>query len=257
MSASKVEIGAYVVGGLTLGGALLMYLTQRHRNLHAPMMIFGGGALATGGAMTIYRKKWGDDAVRAIASKGLGLHEVGRVHAGGMTLTKWDDKEMGLDQRVTLLQGLVAQSVDDPVMTKVALSATQKCPPRDDKCELRAIYDYVVGNVRYTGDIGEHVRTPGEKPEAVDRFQTAMRTLEFRGGDCDDHSVATAAIAALNGFSTRFRITSNTGESWDHIYTLAGVPKLRPKKWIPIDTTLGPGKFGKQPAFAKKIDYAA
>ena len=73
---------------------------------------------------------------------------------------------------------------------------------------------------------------------------------------CDDHSVLNAVLAMENGFQTKFRITSNTGASWDHIFCLAGVPKTSPRKWIVLDTTLpGANKFGVHPPMAKYKDF--
>ncbi len=67
--------------------------------------------------------------------------------------------------------------------------------------------DFVKSNIRYTGDI-----------TFKDTFQSAYRTLQYGGGDCDDHAGLNAVLAMENGFQTKFRITSNTGASWDHIY---------------------------------------
>lgn len=155
-----------------------------------------------------------------------------------------------LDDRVDVLKALVwgkraiPGSLKDPTMRRIGLLVTRNCVARDDMCELRAIFDFVVMNVRYTGDI-----------TYKDTFQNALRTLQFGGGDCDDHSVLCAVLAMENGFQTKFRITSNTGASWDHIYCMAGVPKHRPTSWIALDTTLGRGKFGREPGRAKFRDF--
>jgi len=155
-----------------------------------------------------------------------------------------------LKDRVQILRSLVwgrqtpQGSLRDPLMRRIALAVTRNCPARDDTCELQAIYDFVVMNVRYTGDV-----------VFKDTFQSALRTMQFGGGDCDDHSILAATLAMANGFQFRWRITSNTGASWDHIYGMAGVPKHNPKTWIALDTTLGKGKFGRQPPMAKKEDF--
>jgi hypothetical protein len=73
--------------------------------------------------------------------------------------------------------------------------------------------------------------------------------------NCDDHAVLAAVLAMENGFQTKFRITSNTGQTWDHIYTMAGIPKHAPTKWVALDTTMGPGKFGHQPPRRKLRDF--
>jgi hypothetical protein len=115
---------------------------------------------------------------------------------------------------------------------------------RDDLGELRAIYEFVKRNVRYTGDI-----------TFKDTFQSALRTLEMGGGDCDDHGELVAVIGAENGYQPKWRITSNTGASWDHIYCLLGVPKHRPTRWIALDTTLPGNRFGQEPPRAKYRDF--
>jgi len=132
----------------------------------------------------------------------------------------------------------------DPQMRRIGLLVTRGCPGKDDRCELKAVFDFVVKNVRYTGDVA-----------FKDTYQSALRTLQYGGGDCDDHSVTNAILAMENGFQTKFRITSNTGATWDHIYLLAGIPKHKPTNWIPLDTTIGGGRFGQHPPQAKHKDF--
>ena len=138
----------------------------------------------------------------------------------------------------------VRGSLLDPWMREKGLLITQNCPARNDLCELKAVFNAVAMNTRYTGDVAGR-----------DTFQSAYRTMQFGGGDCDDHAVLTAVFAMENGFATKFRITSNTGATWDHIYTVAGVPKHAPKRWIPLDTTLGLGRFNRNPPQRKHKDF--
>lgn len=86
-----------------------------------------------------------------------------------------------LEDRVNVIRGLVwgngpegpAGSLRDPIMRQIGLAVTHTCPPRNDLCELKAIFDFIVKNVRYTGDIA-----------GKDTFQKALRTLQYGGGDC-------------------------------------------------------------------------
>lgn len=168
-----------------------------------------------------------------------------------------------LEDRVRILKDLVWKgdqvanpkgpptgSLRDPQMRQYGLLVTKNCPPRADMCELEAIFNTLAGwrgqraQVRYTGDIA-----------GKDTYQSALRTLQYGGGDCDDAAVLNAVLAMENGFSCKFRITSNTGSSWDHIYCMAGVTKHNPTKWIALDTTLGAGKFGVEPGRAKYRDF--
>ncbi len=259
MNLSKSEIGLYALSGTAMISSLIMFLLGRknedRQGYAGPLLIMGAGLGMTGAALTTYRRF---SSPKRLPGE-LGLAEVERVQKGGFTLRKWGDPEMGVEDRVQLLQGLVAMSNKDPTVRKRALEITHNCEARDDKCEARAIFDWVAdpANVRYTGDMGAHVLVPGGEPEAIDTFQSARRTMEFRGGDCDDHAVLAASLANWNGFAAKFRITSNTGASWDHIYTMVGVPKLNPKKWIALDTTLGAGNFDVEPKRAKHVDFYA
>lgn len=164
-----------------------------------------------------------------------------------------------LGDRVRVLRGLVwgtvrgplvrggesfKGSLRDPMMRQIGLLTTRACPARNDLCELEAIFNFVARNVRYTGDI-----------TFKDTFQSALRTLQFGGGDCDDHSILNAVLAMENNYQAKWRITSNTGRTWDHIYMMAGIPKHRPSRWIALDTTLGQGKFGREPPSVKHQDF--
>jgi hypothetical protein len=154
-----------------------------------------------------------------------------------------------LEARVRVLKRQVWLPVGglrDPLMRQIGLLVTRGCPARDDHCELKSIFDFVVKNVRYTGDV-----------TYKDTFQSALRTLQYGGGDCDDMATLCVVLAMENGFQTKFRITSNTGRTWDHIYAMAGLPKHAPtpKRWIALDTTLGPGRFGSEPPRAKNQDF--
>ena len=132
----------------------------------------------------------------------------------------------------------------DPRMRQLGLRVTSQCTARDDMCELSAIHEFVKNNVRYTGDIANK-----------DLFQSAWRTLQYGGGDCDDMAQVAAVLAMENGFACKFRITSNTGATWDHIFCMAGVPKGVNRRWVPLDVTLPRGRAGTHPPMAKYRDF--
>lgn len=161
-----------------------------------------------------------------------------------MIVREWDPK--GIEGRIYHLRRLVVQSIHDaPVSRGIALAATHGCPWRDDRCELEALWHFMHRNVRYTGDIN-----------GADTFQTARRTLQFRGGDCDDGFTLLATLAAGNGFASKGRITANhPGGSWAHIYPLVGFPKMNPRTWIPMDWTLGYHRFGAHPPQARFVEF--
>jgi hypothetical protein len=157
-----------------------------------------------------------------------------------------------LPARVKILRKLLwspNSGLQNPKVISIARQVTRACAGRDAMCELRAIYRFVVENVRYTGDVAQ-----------VDTFSGPLRTLQMGGEDCDGHSILNCALAIANGFRAKVRITSNRGTSWDHIYCMVGFPKGRIDQWIPLDTTLARGRndfsrFGKEPPKAKFQDF--
>ena len=154
--------------------------------------------------------------------------------------------------RVKILRGLLwspKNGLQNPIILGIARQVTRGCAGRDAMCELRAIYQFVVENVRYTGDVSN-----------VDTFSAPLRTLQMGGEDCDGHSLINAALAMANGFRAKVRITSNRGVTWDHIYCMVGMPKGRSDRWVALDTTLARGRkdfsrFGQEPPRAKFQDF--
>jgi hypothetical protein len=119
------------------------------------------------------------------------------------------------------------------------------CKTRDDKCELEAIWDFVVMNVRYVLD-----------PPHVDTYPDVRYTLEAGAEDCDGFTIVFASLAMAVGFDTAARIISQSGEAWEHIYPLVGVPKGHTQAYFPMDAT-EPGKWmgWEYPNAAKQADY--
>lgn len=118
------------------------------------------------------------------------------------------------------------------------------CKMRDHLCEVTALWNFMVLNIRYTAD-----------QDGEDTYQTLRATLEMGAGDCDDMTIAFAALLKSVGFETVIaRIISLDGRSWAHIYPVVLVPGVGP---VPLDIT-EPGKVPgweyKRPA--AKRDFA-
>jgi transglutaminase-like putative cysteine protease len=229
---------------------------------NAKLLMVGASVAALAGAVLIYRYRkkstLGDGKILGRSSKKSVAHE--STTSNGKTLKHYRSEKMSIKERVGILQDLTYKSVQDPEMRKLALRITQHCKARDGECEARAIYDWSKKNIRYTGDIGPHKLGRGGPVEGVDLFQTAARTAEFRGGDCDDHSVLNCTLALHNGLACKYRISSPTkknNEDYSHIYAMAGLPKNSPNKWIALDTTLEHGRFGTEAPAGKVLDFVA
>ena len=225
--------------------------------------LVGLGLFALGGIMA-YRRK------RALAGAGLrGRLVSGRVaqaplvgsfNDGTMKTELRADRDMPIEQRLASIQDLVHKSVQDPKMRKLALRITSKCPERDGLCEAKAIYQAVKARVRYTGDIAPIKQGSKGPVEGIDLYQTAWRTWEFSAGDCDEQSILTATLLALNGIEPRLRVTAETkAGDWGHIYSGALLPKGSSNgKFTALDSTLpGNNRFSVEVPFAKSLDFPA
>lgn len=177
---------------------------------------------------------------------------------GNMRTTLRASGDMPIEQRLATIQDLVEKSIQDPEMRKLALKVTAHCPERDGECEAKAVYDFVKANVRYTGDIAP-IRWSNGTVEGVDLYQTARRTIELGGGDCDDQAIVNATLLALNGITPRLRVVKTRGApDWEHIYAGALLPKGSGNKFVALDTTLpGTDKFGIEPPYHKHVDFDA
>jgi hypothetical protein len=176
----------------------------------------------------------------------------------GYTTTLREMDNMPIEVRVASIQQKVRESIQDGRMRKIALQATAHCPERDGLCEAKAVYDFIKARVRYTGDVAP-IRWADGKVEGVDLFQAAYRTLEFGGGDCDDHNILASTMLAQNGITPRLRVVKTRGApDWEHIFTGALLPKGTGDKFVALDTTLpGNNHFGREPNYAKFVDFDA
>jgi len=222
------------------------------------LLILGGIAYSRQGAPTpISGLGWGRKG-RRFLGKAQEAPIVDQRTAGGYTTTLREMDNMPIEVRVASIQERVRESIKDGRMRKISLQATAHCPERDGMCEAKAIYDFIKARVRYTGDIAP-IRWHDGKVEGVDLFQAAHRTLEFGGGDCDDHNILAATMLAENGITPRLRVVQTKGaEDWEHIFPGALLPKGGGDKFVALDTTLpGNDHFGREPTYAKFIDFDA
>lgn len=123
-----------------------------------------------------------------------------------------------------------------------------RCEPRDDECEIKRIWDFVVLNFRYTYD-----------PRKIDFFATVQASLEAGGGDCDDATIVIDALGEAIGFATVARVIapSDAPNEWQHVYPMLGCcTKDHPTAYVPMDMTVKGSSPGWQyPDVAKHADF--
>lgn len=169
-------------------------------------------------------------------------------------------ESFNLDEHLAMIERQIQRSLRDPETRKLAVQivsgnydfvkhpksgrmvpvvtawgrhfevADMDCAPRDEECEVAALWEFVVKNVRYVYD-----------PEEMDTFQTLKETLLMGGGDCDDMTIVFITLGKAIGFKGIGRVvsTDEAPAEWSHIYPMLGVrSKSNPSEWIPLDATV-------------------
>ena len=217
------------------------------------LLALGGLAIGVGGAVYLARHQAKNALGRVVGPDAAPRPPlVGERVRGGMKLRHYRTGRMTIEQRVRLIQDGVWDDVQNGQLRQLALSITKHCPERDKRCEAKAVYNFIKGKMRYTGDVGPVAMGAGGPVEAVDYFQSTKRSLQIGGGDCDDHVRAFASLASLNGLHTRLRVTAESlfGEH-GHIYPIVELGD----RWVAADTTLPGSRFGVEVPFAKNVDF--
>jgi hypothetical protein len=99
-----------------------------------------------------------------------------------------------------------------------------------EKEEVLRVFKWVKGAIQYKQD-----------PRDYDYYAAAGRTINARGGDCDDHTILICAMLSSIGYVTGAKVVAGDGKSW-HIYALVGLPRANPTYVLALDTTQ-PGSF--------------
>lgn len=221
--------------------------------------LLGLGLVIVGGVMYYREKKSaGLFGARYHGGRFAEAPVVGGYDDGNMKTTLRESENMSIEERIASIQRQVEKSIQDPEMRKLAMKITSGCPERDGTCEAKAIYKWMKKHIRYTGDIAE-IKWSNGKTEGVDLYQSARRTIELGGGDCDDATIVAETLLSSIGITARSRVTAEEpGGEPGHIYPVALLPKFAPTYAVALDTTLpGNNNFGKEAPAGQMIDYDA
>jgi transglutaminase-like putative cysteine protease len=113
--------------------------------------------------------------------------------------------------------------------------------PKDRFGEIRALFEWVRRNIRYTRDIYQ-----------VELLHTARRMLELRAGDCDDMTILLGAMLMSTGHPVRLALAGfrkRKPHSYSHIYLEAHLGG----SWIALDATMDRPMGWAPPAMWKRI----
>jgi len=116
------------------------------------------------------------------------------------------------------------------ILAKKGPGGDWEVPERDWEAEVAAIYWWVRNNVRYTRDIHE-----------VELFQKPRRTLETKIADCDDLSILIGSLLQTVGYPVILRVIGLGGNTYQHIFPMAGIPPDEPQRYVALDASRGEG----------------
>jgi len=139
-----------------------------------------------------------------------------------------------LDEVIRIIKREIERGKKEPVVRELVAKILARkigdrwvVPPKNYEAEVKALFEYVQKNIRYTRD------TYG-----IDTFQRALRTLQLKIADCDDMAILLGSMLQAAGYPIALKVVDTTGGGFSHIYLLAGVPPQNPTRWIPLDPTV-------------------
>lgn len=146
-------------------------------------------------------------------------------------------------QTARMISRLICEGAKDFQVRRKAIDIfrAHKVPAKDRLGEVKALFEWVRRNVRYTRDIFQ-----------VELLHTARRMLDLRAGDCDDMTILLGAMLKSTGHPVRLCLVGFHPEAvhaYSHIY-----PEVNLRgKWIPIDATMNYPIGWAPPAIWKRV----
>lgn len=128
-----------------------------------------------------------------------------------------------ISQTIALMVKLVKQYRKDPQIRALSESIIQDVPEKDAVGEVRAVFNWVRDNIRYTQDVRD-----------VETLKTPDATIYSAQGDCDDQSTLFATLVETIGYAARFvAVGMSEPGVYEHVYSEVKLGT----RWIGADTT--------------------
>lgn len=150
------------------------------------------------------------------------------------------DGDPGTAKTMELIRRLVRQGIKDPRVRRAAVEMLHSAaaPAHDEAAEVRAIYEWVVSNIRFTKDM-------------VDRemLQPAADILISRAGDCDDiNAILLPSLLGAIGYATRavtIKASPEDPDSFSHVFLKVYLPASG--GWMGLDAAQPGASWGATP----------
>ena len=151
------------------------------------------------------------------------------------------------------LAKLIEASTVDPLVRNAALAITHDVDSRDDEGEVQAIFDAVKSGTEQVAGLSKGLKYMSD-PRWADFFTSPARILKqsathpsLAAGDCDDHAALICALLGSLGFVTGLRAWGRQKGEFTHVYAVVAMPKIGPKEFIGLDTTVEESNVGWEP----------
>jgi hypothetical protein len=147
------------------------------------------------------------------------------------------DGDAGTEATICAMRRLIDEGKKDPVIHELAAKILKRdrVAAFDWLGEVRAIYDSVRRNVRFTRDI-----------RGKETLHAAREIVRLGIGDCDDFTVLLCCLLETIGCRTRIVTIAGDGRAPDvftHVFPEVKVGQ----QWIPVDAARRDPKFGRAP----------
>jgi hypothetical protein len=166
------------------------------------------------------------------------------VNPGWSTTVPLLEGDAGTEQTIAAIRRQVDEALRDPLVRQTAGFIVSRVRPYDDLGEARAVYQWVLGHIRFVKD-----------PVGKETISSARWILTHGFGDCDDiNGILLPALLGAIGYRTRLVTISNNPmapEQFSHVYAEVFVRGL----WVPVDAARPGARFGAAPSrfFRKRV----
>jgi hypothetical protein len=135
---------------------------------------------------------------------------------------------LGTKRTVEHMGALIRAGVRDFYVRQKAIDIVleKKVRPKDYLGEIRALFEWVQRNVRYTKD-----------PFRLEVLHSARRMLELRAGDCDDLAILLGAMLESIGHPVRL-VLAGPDPLRPLLFTHVYLEARHRDRWIPLDPTM-------------------
>jgi hypothetical protein len=135
---------------------------------------------------------------------------------------------LGTKRTVEYIKALIRSGAKDFFVRQRAIDILLErgVTPKDYRGEIKALFEWVQQNVRYTKD-----------PFRVEVLHSARRMLELRAGDCDDMTILLGSMLEAIGHPVRI-VLAGPDPLQPRLFTHVYLEAYDKGRWIPLDPTM-------------------